>query len=191
MEDRRQLPTEEDYRGWADVWRRVAPELEPYPETSGSAADAPRENALAGPEPCCMGAGAAGELEVLEGFLRDEIAAAQEFRCAARRASDGAARRAFRGFAAGAERRARELQAAHYLIAARPYRVTVCRGAQPAADCRGTLRAYYHAAACGGFNYERASEETVDPCLRKLFARLAEESFALADALRALLAGLL
>ena len=49
------------------------------------------------------------------------------------------------------------------------------------------LRACYHQEACNGFNYQRASEETMDICLRKLFARLSEQSYRRAEALMALL----
>ena len=38
-----------------------------------------------------------------------------------------------------------------------------------------------------GYNYQRASEEALDICLQKLFARLSEQSYRRAEALMALL----
>ena len=60
----------------------------------------------------------------------------------------------------------------------------------PFAALRGlaeALRYCYHQEACNGFNYQRAADETVDTCLQKLLARLAEQSYCRAEAVMALL----
>ena len=45
------------------------------------------------------------------------------------------------------------------------------------------LRERYHAAACNGLNYERAAEETIDVCLKKLLRELGEASYRQAEVL--------
>ena len=49
------------------------------------------------------------------------------------------------------------------------------------------LRERYHAAACSGFNYARSAEDSLDPCLTKLFEELSKQSYAHAETLMGLL----
>ena len=49
------------------------------------------------------------------------------------------------------------------------------------------LRERYHAEACGGYNYARAGEETLDLCLGKLFAAMSADEYRHADILMRLL----
>ena len=49
------------------------------------------------------------------------------------------------------------------------------------------LRACYHQDACSGLNYQRAADETLDPCLQKLFARLSAQAYRRAEDVMALL----
>ena len=70
-----------DFRQHDRLWQRVGPGLEPYPETTAEAM--PRREELppaqesqlpgAEPNPCCMGSEASVSVEVLQGFLREEL----------------------------------------------------------------------------------------------------------------------
>lgn len=194
MEDKRRLPIEKDYRTCADVWRRVSPGEDPYPDAHGNMgrdAQLPAASpltALPGSDPCCMGSDAAGELEVLQGYIREEMSDAQGFRAFARCAPNAEVRRILRRIAYEEDCHAQQLQAVRFLIAGEPYRVTVYRDAPRIGDYRAALRAHYHEEVCEGFNYARSSEETLDFCLKKIFGELSREEYAHAETLRRLLA---
>ena len=76
-----------DFRQHDRLWQRVGPGLEPYPETTAEAM--PRREELppaqesqlpgAEPNPCCMGSEASVSVEVLQGFLREELGDAQVY----------------------------------------------------------------------------------------------------------------
>ena len=189
------LPTEEDYRRYDRIWRKVSPEMDPYPEVRAEQTAPPNDSdskllTLPGAEsnPCCMGSAAQGELEVLQGFLRGEIADARIYRTLARCAPHAEMRRTFWKLAEEEAGHARQLQAANYLITGECYRVSVCFTPQKMKGCCETLRERYHEEVCGGFNYERAAEETTDFCLKKLFDSLSKDEYCHADRLRNLLA---
>ena len=59
---------------------------------------------------------------------------------------------------------------------------------QPLADA---LREVYHHEACGGYNYERSAEETMDQCLTKLFEEQSKASFRRAEQVLELLGKLI
>ena len=48
-----------------------------------------------------------------------------------------------------------------------------------------------HQEACGGYNYERSAEETMDQCLTKLFEELSKASFRRAEQVLELLGKLI
>lgn len=175
-----------DYQAYDRVWQRVAPQLDPYPD-----ARAENERLLTLPgaqrDPCCMGSGAQAELEVLQGFIREELAESRALQGLARCAPDARARRSLHELAALTLAHVRTLQAAHYLSTGETYRITLCCAPEQTKDRCAALRARYHGAACAGFNYARAAEETEDVCLRRIFSALSEESYASAAALRRLL----
>ena len=183
---------QEDYRAYDKIWQRVSPELNPYPEVraeqTAHAADGNLVTLPAASDPCCMGDAARGELEALQGFLREEIADARIYRMLARCTANVEARRVFRGIMEAEREHVRQLQAANFLIAGECYRVSVCFAPQRMKDYCDTLRERYHKEVCDGFNYERAAEETTDFCLQKLFGDLSKDEYRHADRLRALLA---
>ena len=86
MEQNLHGPEVYDFRQYDRIWQRVAPGLEPYP--AGDGADTParteetglmvsrQESQLPGAQadPCCMGSAAAEMLEVLSGFIHEELA---------------------------------------------------------------------------------------------------------------------
>lgn len=195
-----------DYRRCARVWQRVDPTLNPYPDvrataamaadTSGdglSAAERNAELSLPGAQadPCCMGTAALESLEVLQGFIREELADRRTYLFLARRAPTAEARQMFRAIASDEGRHARRLLAAVYLITGERYCPAIC---YPPLRCDGycaALRERYHEEVCGGFNYRRASQETLDPCLQQLLLAFSQDEYRHANAMLCLLSGVM
>ncbi len=195
-----------DYRRCARVWQRVDPTLDPYPDvraaaamaadTSGDGLSAAERNAEltlpgAQADPCCMGTAALESLEVLQGFIREELADRRTYLFLARRAPTAEARQVFRAIASDEARHARRLLAAVYLITGERYCPAIC---YPPLRCDGycaALRERYHEEVCGGFNYRRASQETLDPCLQQLLLAFSQDEYRHANAMLCLLSGVM
>ena len=195
-----------DYRRCARVWQRVDPTLNPYPDvraTAAMAADTPGDGLSAAErnaeltlpgaqaDPCCMGTAALESLEVLQGFIREELADRRTYLFLARRAPTVEARQVFRAIASDEGRHARRLLAAVYLITGERYCPAIC---YPPLRCDGycaALRERYHEEVCGGYNYRRASQETLDPCLQQLLLAFSQDEYRHANAMLCLLSGVM
>lgn len=195
-----------DYRRCARVWQRVDPTLDPYPDVRAAAAmaaDTPGDGLSAAErnaeltlpgaqaDPCCMGTVALESLEVLQGFIREELADRRTYLFLARRAPTAEARQVFRAIASDEGRHARRLLAAVYLITGERYCPAIC---YPPLRCDGycaALRERYHEEVCGGFNYRRASQETLDPCLQQLLLAFSLDEYRHANAMLCLLSGVM
>ena len=195
-----------DYRRCARVWQRVDPTLDPYPDVRAAAAmaaDTPGDGLSAAErnaeltlpgaqaDPCCMGTAALESLEVLQGFIREELADRRTYLFLARRAPTAEARQVFRAIASDEGRHARRLLAAVYLITGERYCPAIC---YPPLRCDGycaALRERYHEEVCGGFNYRRASQETLDPCLQQLLLEFSQDEYRHANAMLCLLSGVM
>lgn len=190
-----------DFRQYDRIWQRVAPTLEPYPSSGGTAdsqaetAAAPQpeaaqpsaaltpaqvrqESTLPGAErnPCCMGSAAAEMLEVLTGFIEEELGDRRYYLALSRQAPVWARQR-LRDIAADEGGHARRLMAVHYLITGECYRPAVsCEHIYIGRWCPA-LRERYHAEACNGLNYARAAEGTTDPCLAELLNELSADEY--------------
>lgn len=195
-----------DYRRCARVWQRVDPTLDPYPDVrvaAAMAADTPGDGLSAAErnaeltlpgaqaDPCCMGTAALESLEVLQGFIREELADRRTYLFLARRAPTAEARQVFRAIASDEGRHARRLLAAVYLITGERYCPAIC---YPPLRCDGycaALRERYHEEVCGGYNYRRASQETLDPCLQQLLLAFSQDEYRHANAMLCLLSGVM
>lgn len=195
-----------DYRRCARVWQRVDPTLDPYPDVRAAAAmaaDTPGDGLSAAErnaeltlpgtqaDPCCMGTAALESLEVLQGFIREELADRRTYLFLARRAPTAEARQVFRAIASDEGRHAQRLLAAVYLITGERYCPAIC---YPPLRCDGycaALRERYHEEVCGGFNYRRASQETLDPCLQQLLLAFSQDEYRHANAMLGLLSGVM
>ena len=195
-----------DYRRCARVWQRVDPTLDPYPDVRAAAAmaaDTPGDGLSAAErnaelslpgaqaDPCCMGTAALESLEVLQGFIREELADRRTYLFLARRAPTAEARQMFRAIASDEGRHARRLLATVYLITGERYCPAIC---YPPLRCDGycaALRERYHEEVCGGFNYRRASQETLDPCLQQLLLAFSQDEYRHANAMLCLLSGVM
>ena len=180
-----------DYARCERVWRRVAPQENPYPEARAALTENKQEDGLSLPDaqegPCCMGTAAIESIEVLRGFVREELAARQTYLDFARCAPTQTARRILRGMAADEERHAHQLMAAIYLATGETYRPRVCVERTHYDSYCAALRQFYHEEACGGYNYFRAGEETLDYCLEQMFTAMSQEEYRHAQMLMTLL----
>ena len=181
------------------------PALEPYPETaaetmpargggqitqpanSGSLTAA-QESQLSGaePNPCCMGSEAAELLEVLEGYIEEELEDQRRYLALARQAPVWA-RQTLREIAEDEGAHARRLLSARYLITGQCYRPNMVQGQLCMGDWCGALRQCYHEEACGGFNYARTADSTSDVCLARLLNELSGDEYRHAERVMSLL----
>ncbi len=192
-----------------DVWRRVAPTLNPWPgadvvgkalrdgakaEGVVLASDADAQGMLAAPDakaesmavgaqpnPCCMGTEAETDTAVVAGFVEDEQAEKRQLQALARQAPLWA-RQTLWGLVSQAAARARRLLAVYYLITGEAYSPAVCAEKIYVGKWLPALRERYHSAACTAMNYARAADGTPDPCLGDLFRDLSADAFEGAEA---------
>lgn len=150
------------------IWQRVAPALQPYPP------DAAQDSVNV----CCMGENAQSDVDVIRGFVEEELADRRGYLANAASAPSPGARQLMRRLAAEEGGHARRLMGVYYLITGQVYRPPVLQQQeQCASSWRETLRLRYHEESCGGLNYRRASEETTDPCLSEIFLELSREEY--------------
>jgi rubrerythrin len=204
-----------DYKQYERVWQRVAPSLNPYPgavpaagpapfgaQPAAQPAKQPAQSAVppavqpaAQPEenppgsvehPCCMGLESKEQLEALADFIEDELAD-RRYYLTMMRSAPLWARQTLRELSLEEGAHARRLMAVYYLITGRCYQPSMsCERIYIGAWCPA-LRERYHAEACGGLAYMRASEQTVDPCLARLLKELSEDEYRHSEELTYLL----
>ena len=147
--------------------------------TGMSAAQAAPETGVedlpgADPNPCCMGSLADDSINVLAGFINDELADSRCCMALSRQVRNQAAARLFRRFAGEKQAAAQDLRAAYYLITGTCYAPVITLERRQWKCLADILRFCYHQEACGHLNYMRAAEEAPDPCLKKVLNRLGE-----------------
>ena len=200
MDDLTALPTEADYRRYDRIWQRVSPELTPYPEARAAQRGTAPERRPPSPQnppslPSAPNApskparpdAAPGTAELIQSCLREELAGAQTYRYLAGRSPTPEGRQLMRRLAADEAAHVKTLQAAYFLLTGETYRVTVVLPPQPRLPWRDRLREQYLSASRGGAAYERAAEETRDPCLRQMFGQLSKDEYRHAELLRGLI----
>ena len=150
----------------------------PVSTTALTPAQVRQEAQLPGAEknPCCMGSAAAEMLEVLTGFIEEELADRRYYLALSRQAPAWARQR-LRDIAADEGGHARRLMAVHYLITGECYRPAIsCERIYIGRWC-AALRERYHEEACGGLNYARAAEGTTDICLEQILSELSADEY--------------
>lgn len=147
-----------------------------------------QESQLPGAEmnPCCMGSAAQEMLEVLTGYIEEELCDRRYYLALARTAPAWA-RQNLRSIAEDEGGHAKRLMAVYYLITGQCYRPNLSCGHVPLERWCPALRMRYHAEACGGLNYARSADETTDVCLRRIFGELSADEYRHADMLAAML----
>ena len=188
MDDLTALPTEADYRRYDRIWQRVSPELTPYPEARAAQGDAvPSSPPVRPSSPPAPPDAAPGAAELIQDFLREELAQAQTYRYLAGQSPTAEGRRLMQRLAADETAHVKTLQAAYFLLTGETYRVTVVLPPQPRLPWQDRLREQYHASSRSGAAYERAAEETRDKGLRQMFERLSKDEYRHAEQLRGLI----
>lgn len=204
MEQTIHNPEVYDYRQYDRIWQRVAPNLEPYPSVrppEGAVVPAMAEqpavpapvpetpaDQLPGAEmdPCCMGSAAAEMLEVLTGFIEEELSDRRYFLALARQAPAWARQR-LREIANDEGVHAKRLMAVHYLITGECYRPAISTERIYVGRWCAAVRERYHGEACNGLNYARAADGTTDPCLARLLNDLSADEYRHAEELMRML----
>lgn len=134
-----------------------------------------------------MGSNARESLMVLEGFLEDELAGRRYAMALASGVRQQSMVRLLRRIAAEKLAAAQELCAAYYLTTGNRYRSAVAVEHMQFGSLAEAMRSLYHQEACSGLNYQRAADETMDPCLQRLFTQLGKQSYQHADDIMVLL----
>ena len=204
-----------DYRAYDQIWQRVTPGVDPYAEDAVNPNPAPavqsvqstqsvqsvqsiqpasrQENGGAAtlpgaePNPCCMGTNAQDSIEVLEGFIQEELAASRCCQSLGNHVRNQAAAQLFRRFANEKQAAAREMCGAYYLITGSRYSPSITVEHMHWGSLAEALRSCYHQEACGGLNYARAADETTDRCLTELFNKFSKQSYQRAEDVMSLL----
>ena len=137
----------------------------------------------------CMGTAAQEDIDVIRGFIEEELSDRRSYLACAASAPTPAARQLMRRLAAEEGSHARRLMGVHYLITGQNYSAVVplatnipCTG-----SWREVLRLRYHEESCSGLNYRRASEETTDECLSEILLELSHDEYRHARQLLCLL----
>ena len=141
--------------------------------------------------PCCMGTDAQESLNVLTGFIDEELAERRYYLTLCQRMRNTAVVRLLRRVASEKQCAAKEMCTAYYLITGTCYAPAVTVENMQWENSAAALRSCYHQEACSGFNYRRAAEGTLDQCLQKLFTRLSEQSYRRAEEIMSLLGQIL
>ena len=141
--------------------------------------------------PCCMGTEAQDSLEVLKGFLEEEMAGRRHCMALACCVRSPSAARLLRRAAAEKQAACRDLHGAYYLITGSRYASAVAAEHVQLDSLPEALRACYHQEACNGVNYRRAAGETMDLCLQKLFTRLGDQAYRRSEEIMSLLGRIL
>ena len=158
------------------------PAAPPAPDSAGIAA----ESQLPGAEmnPCCMGTQARESLQVLEGFIEEELAGRRCCLSLCRRVHNAHIVRLLRRIANDKQCAARDMCTAYYLITGQCYTPAISVEQMQWDSLAAALRSCYHQEACHGFNYARAADGTADLCLQKLFTKLSQQAYKRADEVR-------
>jgi len=186
-----------DYRVYDQVWQRVTPGIDPYAEDSTTPAATPpvpaapaqaaprqeNESTLPGAtvNPCCMGTNAQESVEVLEGFIQEELASSRCCWSLSCNIRNQTAVQLLRRIASEKQAAVKEMCGAYYLITGSRYTPAIAVEHMQWSCLAEALRSCYHQEACSGLNYARAADETTDQCLTKLFNRLSEQAYQRAD----------
>ena len=175
------------------VWQRVDPPLQPYPPQQSATQPAVQQPVQQpvqqSADVCCMGTAAQEDIDVIRGFIEEELSDRRSYLACAASAPTPAARQLMRRLAAEEGGHARRLMGVHYLITGQNYSAAVplpanipCTG-----SWREVLRLRYHEESCSGLNYRRASEETTDECLSEILLELSHDEYRHARQLLCLL----
>lgn len=155
---------ETDYRRWDEVWRRVAPELDPYPEVRA---------ALTEGETCPLQQGMM-PVGQLDAAIREELEAQRAYAAHARCAGGGAGR-ALMQMASEDGRHACRLKSLYYLLTGECWTPeNGCGRIETVSLCR-FLRQRYQMEMTAAARYEDWADAMEDECVVSMLRQVAEE----------------
>ena len=173
-----------DYQQWDRVWQRVAPQLDPYPEVRQAMAVQPTKRE--GCDPCRS---SMEQVEVIRGFIEEELEDQRTYLSYARCAPNAEARRVLRQLAMEEQTHAHRWMSLYYIITGECYRPAICTAKEELLPWCQALRRRYHAESHGAHQYHLAAQETTDVCLKQILIRFSEDEARHAATLLRLLEG--
>lgn len=157
-----------DYRLYDQVWQRVAPELNPYPEVRNAEISPASPTSPALPERRQSPA----QTENLRDLVDEELEGRRTYLAYARCAPNNNARRIMRQLAEEEGRHARRLLSLDYLMSGECYKPLPATGCITVPPWCKALRQRYHEETYDAMRYEQLSRETDDPALAKIMHEL-------------------
>lgn len=173
-----------DYQQWDRVWQRVAPQLDPYPEVRQAMAVQPTKRE--GCDPCRS---SMEQVELIRGFIEEELEDQRTYLSYARCAPNAEARRVLRQLAMEEQTHAHRWMSLYYIITGECYRPAICTAKEELLPWCQALRRRYHAESHGAHQYHHAAQETTDVCLKQILTRFSEDEARHAATLLRLLEG--
>ena len=173
-----------DYQQWDRVWQRVAPQLDPYPEVRQAMAVQPTKRE--GCDPCRS---SMEQVELIRGFIEEELEDQRTYLSYARCAPNAEARRVLRQLAMEEQTHAHRWMSLYYIITGECYRPAICTAKEELLPWCQALRRRYHAESHGAHQYHLAAQETTDVCLKQILTRFSADEARHAATLLRLLEG--
>ena len=157
-----------DYRLYDEIWQRVAPELNPYPEVrSGEMAQA--SPALPSPAPTNP------QVDNLRDLVDEELEGRRIYLAYARCAPNNNARRILRQLAEEEGRHARRLLSLYYLLSGECYKPIASNSCISVPSWCKALRQRYHEETYDALRYEQLSRESEDLILAQTMAEFSKD----------------
>lgn len=191
-----------DYRLYDQIWRRVSPELDPYPEVRAALSaqkilqQPPAEPAMP-PVPVreepveeicgCMCDAARRDLAALERLIEEELAQSQHCLHLARRVRNPSAARFFCRAGLEKGKAAQRLLTVCFLITGQRLAPHITAEPRTWSCLADAIRAFYHQESRGACRYRQGAESTGDVCLRKLLEQMGQQADDRAEAAMELL----
>lgn len=169
-----------DYRLYDEIWQRVAPELNPYPEV--------RNEEIAPSTPTQPQASqVSSQSDILRDLVDEELEGRRVYLAYARCAPNNQARRILRQLAEEEGRHARRLLSLYYLMSGECYKpISSANCIAVPAWCKA-LRQRYHEETYDAMRYEQLSHESDDTALSQIMEEFSKDEYRHARQLLCLL----
>lgn len=181
-----------DYRKYEKIWKRVAPNMKPYPDMEEKPEDqAPSSEVLATPtvdereRSCCLQE-SPGAIDILERCIEVESADACYYTALACKAPWNA-KSTLCSISCVEQEHSKRMRTLYYLMTGRCYRMAMhCEKIYTGPYCEA-LRERYHVEMCDSMYYRQLAESVQDECFKKELLKFADEEYHNAQRLADLL----
>lgn len=181
-----------DYRKYEKIWKRVAPNMMPYPNREKKMAekDSPSEALAARTaddrERCCCLKESSDAVNILERCIEVESADACYYTALACKAP-WSAKETLCQISLVEQRHSRRMRTLYYLMTGRYYRMAMRCERIYTGPYSEALRERYHIEVCDSQYYRQLAESVQDPCLKQELNTFADEEYHNAERLADLL----